>query len=137
MLDSSLELIALLARIKLQTRAVCRRGSSKSRRSAARPTDLVGGGWGVADMLDAAVHKWPDRPFMVLAGSGEAVTFAELDARANRVARWLRDTLHVPLPYSIRRMKILFLFGRDTKPVPNSYSPGTREAKRPIQVRWK
>jgi acyl-CoA synthetase (AMP-forming)/AMP-acid ligase II len=96
LLDSSLELIALLARIKLQTRAVCRRGSSKSRRSAARPTDLVGGGWGVADMLDAAVHKWPDRPFMVLAGSGEAVTFAELDARANRVARWLRDTLHVP-----------------------------------------
>jgi len=105
-LDSSLELILLLARIKIQTRSVRRLGGSKSGRSVVKGPDRIGSdnqlsgqtgdGWGVADLLDSAVKEWPDRPFMVIAGTDERVTFAEIDARANRVARWLKDTLHVP-----------------------------------------
>ena len=98
-LDSSLELILLLARIKIQTRNVRRLGGSKSSRNVVDRSDRVGGnddGWGVADLLDSAVKEWPNRPFMVMAGTDEVATFAEIDARANRVARWLRDTLHVP-----------------------------------------
>ena len=33
----------------------------------------------------------PDKPAYIMAGTGEAVTYAELEARANQVAHWLRD----------------------------------------------
>lgn len=33
----------------------------------------------------------PDKPAYIMAGTGEGVTYAELEARANQVAHWLRD----------------------------------------------
>ena len=33
----------------------------------------------------------PDKPAMIMAGSGETVTYAELDARANRGAHLIRS----------------------------------------------
>ena len=33
----------------------------------------------------------PDRPAIVMAGSGESITYAELDERANRLASWFRS----------------------------------------------
>src|SRR5580704_7139794 len=32
----------------------------------------------------------PDQPAFIMAGSGEAVTYAELERRSNRLAHWLR-----------------------------------------------
>ncbi len=36
-------------------------------------------------------YRHPDRPAFIMAGSGEAVTYAELDARSNRLAHLLRN----------------------------------------------
>lgn len=33
----------------------------------------------------------PDRPAIIMAGSGETITFAELDRRSNQVAQLLRS----------------------------------------------
>ena len=42
----------------------------------------------------AAAH--PDKPALIMAGSGETVTYAQLDAEANRVSRVLREAGLVP-----------------------------------------
>ena len=38
----------------------------------------------------------PDKPAVIMAGSGETVTYAQLDAEANRVSRVLREAGLVP-----------------------------------------
>jgi non-ribosomal peptide synthetase component E (peptide arylation enzyme) len=55
-----------------------------------------GGGWGVVDVFNDAVQQWPQQPFLVMADTGETLTFADMDARSNRVARWLASQGFTP-----------------------------------------
>lgn len=55
----------------------------------------------ICDDLQAAVEKWRDRPALTF--EGRTVTYAELDAIANRVAHWAKGT-------NIRRGQTVALF---------------------------
>ena len=88
---SSLELLGLLLAVKRKTRSV-RKAST----------------WGTTTLFQEAVCKWPDATMMIMADSGEYVTFREMDERSNRVARWLiaqgaqsGDTICLFMPGSI------------------------------------
>jgi fatty-acyl-CoA synthase len=77
LLRSMLELIQLLVRIKRQTKRVT---SAAAKRK----------GWSVVDMFaEAVARNGPDQPMIVMADSGAVVTYADMDARSNRVAQWL------------------------------------------------
>ena len=38
----------------------------------------------------AYAQQHPDRPAVIMADSGEVITYAEFEAQANRLAHWLR-----------------------------------------------
>jgi acyl-CoA synthetase (AMP-forming)/AMP-acid ligase II len=74
LLGASLDLIGLLASLKLQTKNV---HNMKS--------------WGVIDIFEDALRRYPTKPMMIMADTGESVTYQEMDERSNKVGKYLLE----------------------------------------------
>lgn len=88
---ASLDLIGLLITLKIHTGNVHNLNS-----------------WGVVDIFEEALKKSPNRPMMIMADTGESVTYLEMDERSTRVGKWLleRGVIQGSTVYKKQKIKI-------------------------------
>ena len=80
------ELVKLLIRIKRHTKRVLRTSSGDGRYGASKDGFSA---WTVVDMFQEAFAARPNQAMIIMADTGEVATYADIDVRSNRFARWL------------------------------------------------